>query len=102
MEQRDALFAIITALFEENDKALYKRIAALVVKIFVEVESSQFERRNDTILSILSKELDVKNFKLVRNFFNSSFYQNLKMFNLSDYLIDYGVRNDSVGFGEIL
>ena len=65
MEQRDALFGIITALFEENDKALYKRIAALVVKIFVEVENSQFERRLDTILNILSTELDIKNFEKV-------------------------------------
>jgi U3 small nucleolar RNA-associated protein 20 len=65
VEQRDALFGILTALFEENDKALYKRIAALVVKIFVEVENSQFERRLDTILNILSKELDIKNFEKV-------------------------------------
>ena len=51
------------ALFKDNEKQLHKRIAALLVKIFVEVEMEQFERRLDTTLEVLILELDVKKFK---------------------------------------
>ena len=51
------------ALFKDNEKQLHKRIAALLVKIFVEVEMEKFERRLDTILEVLILELDVKKFK---------------------------------------
>jgi len=52
-------------LFSDNDKQLHKRIAALLVKIFVEVEMDQFERRLSKVLPILVAELDVNKFKEV-------------------------------------
>lgn len=52
-------------LFNDNEKQLHKRIAALLVKIFVEVELDQFGRRLGIVLPILVSELDVKQFKEV-------------------------------------
>ena len=62
-------------LFNDNEKQLHKRIAALLVKIFVEVELDQFGRRLGTVLPILVSELDVKQFKEV---FIFDFYYDFK------------------------
>ena len=65
IEHQDALFQITASLFKDNEKPLHKRIAALLTKIFVEVEKQQFERRLDTVLEILSSEIDSKNYESV-------------------------------------
>jgi hypothetical protein len=45
-------------LFKDSDKPLHKRIAALLVKIFIEVEGQQFERRLGQIFEILLIEIE--------------------------------------------
>jgi hypothetical protein len=55
-------------LFNDNEKQLHKRIAALLVKIFVEVEMEQFERRLSKVLPILVTELDSIKFKEVHSY----------------------------------
>jgi U3 small nucleolar RNA-associated protein 20 len=62
LEKRDELFQITEALLKDSEKPLYKRIAALLVKIYVEVEQERFERRLDSILSILIEELNYDSF----------------------------------------
>lgn len=53
------------SLFKDNEKPLHKRIAALLIKIFVEVETQQFERRLDSVLEILMQELDTESLNKV-------------------------------------
>jgi hypothetical protein len=53
------------ALFKDQENPLHKRIAALLVKAFVEVETSQFERRFAQIIPVLADELDTNHFKQV-------------------------------------
>ncbi len=79
IEKRDSLFEIVTFLFNDHEKPLHKRIAALLTKIFIEVETNQFERRLDKFLTILLKEIDAVNFnqKLETNtnsLINEKFY----------------------------
>lgn len=56
---------ITLALFKDNNKPLHKRIAALLVKIFVEIECYQFERRLDQFLDFLYNEINFDNFSQV-------------------------------------
>jgi hypothetical protein len=65
IEQRDELFIISLALFKDENKPLHKRIAALLVKIFVEIEGNQFERRLEEVLKIISLEINFDHFNKV-------------------------------------
>ena len=65
IEQRDELFIISLALFKDENKPLHKRIAALLVKIFVEIEGNQFERRLEEVLKIISLEINFDHFNQV-------------------------------------
>ena len=65
IEEKDSLFKITVALINDQEKQLHKRIAALLIKIFVEVECEQFARRLDTVMPVLIFELDAKNYKQV-------------------------------------
>ena len=69
------------ALFKDQENPLHKRIAALLVKAFVEVETSQFERRFAQIIPVLADELDSNHFKQVK----LSFY--LISVNILHYLL---------------
>jgi hypothetical protein len=55
------MFLITIALFKDEAKPLHKRIAALLMKIFVEVEGNQFERRLDSVLDLICWEINFDN-----------------------------------------
>ena len=61
-EHKDDLFFITMSLFKDEAKPLHKRIAALLMKIFVEVEGNQFERRLDNVLDLICSEINFNNF----------------------------------------
>jgi hypothetical protein len=69
IEQRDNLFAIAKTWFEDEDKILHNRLGALLIKLFVDIEKQQFERRLNDIIPIMIKQLDKKNFDQVKFFF---------------------------------
>ena len=50
------------SLFKDEAKPLHKRIAALLMKICVEVEGNQFERRLDNVLDLICSEINFNNF----------------------------------------
>lgn len=56
---------IATALLKDDKKPLHKRIAALLMKIFVEVEGTQFERRLDSVLEMIINEINFENYTQV-------------------------------------
>lgn len=57
-EKKDHLFNITISLFKNDQKPLHKRIAALLVKLFVESEQERFEKRLEGVLKILENELN--------------------------------------------
>ena len=59
------MFFITLALFKDENKPLHKRIAALLIKIFVELEGNQFERRLGNVLDLIYSEIDFNNFTQV-------------------------------------
>lgn len=65
LEHRDALFEIARSLFVDHEKPLHKRIAALLVKLFVEIEKQQFDRRLVNVLEMLRNELDSQKYNSV-------------------------------------
>ena len=67
IEKRDDLFHITLAWFQDEERQLHKRIGALLVKLFVEVEKEAFDRRLSSTMPILRKELDSKNFEEVKD-----------------------------------
>ena len=68
MEQRDNLFSLTKAWFEDNEKVLHKRLGALLLKLFVDVEKQDFERRLNEIIPILISQLNKENFDEVKFF----------------------------------
>lgn len=62
IEQKDSLFKLTVALYDDNERALHKRIATLLVKIFIESEKEQFIRRlDDSFLNTILNEIDSNN-----------------------------------------
>lgn len=62
IEQKDSLYEMTKAWFDDDDKPLHKRIAALLIKIFVDVEKTQFERRLNDLIPLFEKQLNHENF----------------------------------------
>lgn len=52
------MFTITKTWFEDEDKSLHKRMAALLIKLFVDIEKQQFERRLPDVIPALLKNLD--------------------------------------------
>ena len=76
------------ALFKDESKPLHKRIAALLVKIFVEIEGNQFERRLDEVLKIISLEINFEQFNQVKTY---TFFLNIFLtINLTIIFQEYG------------
>jgi hypothetical protein len=65
-DEADTIFTITRTWFHDDDKALHKRIGALIVKIFVDIEKDKFERRLADFIPLLIKHLDKENFDEVR------------------------------------
>ena len=65
-EQRDSLFNLSLALLKDEDKCLHKRIAVLLVKVFVEVEGEKFVRRMDSVFSLILNEVNYEKYTNVR------------------------------------
>lgn len=61
-EARNALFNLTLALLKNDDKALHKRIACLLIKVFVDVEGTRFEPRLPAVLNLLITELNYDTF----------------------------------------
>lgn len=66
VEHRDALFEITRSLFCDHEKPLHKRIAALLTKLFIEIEKQQFDRHLVNVLDILKAELDSQSYNAVK------------------------------------
>lgn len=62
IEERDNLFTITKTWFEDEEKLLHNRLGTLLIKLFVDVEKQQFERRLKFIIPLLKKQLDKNNF----------------------------------------
>lgn len=76
IEQRNNLFSLTKAWFDDDDKVLHKRLGALLVKLFVDIEKQEFERRLHDMLPSLAKQLNKSYFDQVSLFvssFSSSF-----------------------------
>jgi U3 small nucleolar RNA-associated protein 20 len=57
IEQKDALFELNLQWLKDNDRPLHKRIATLLIKLFIEVEGQQFSRRLSAVLPLIVNEL---------------------------------------------
>ncbi|XP_004675815.1 PREDICTED: small subunit processome component 20 homolog isoform X2 [Condylura cristata] len=62
LEKRDWLFDMVTTWFKAK-KSLNRQLAALTCGLFAENEGVAFERRLDTVLPVIEKEIDPENFK---------------------------------------
>ncbi len=66
-EQRDSLFNLSLALLRDEEKCLHKRIAVLLVKVFVEVESEKFVKRMDSVFGLILNEINYEKYTKVRD-----------------------------------
>lgn len=64
-EQKDTLFNLTLVLLIDEEKALHKRIAILLIKVFVEVESEMFEKRLEKVFDLLINEINFEKFNMV-------------------------------------
>jgi hypothetical protein len=61
-DERHTLFKLTLALLGDGDKPLHKRVACLLLKVFVEVEGGRFETRLASLLAPLTAEIHFDTF----------------------------------------
>ena len=78
IEQRDTLFEITKSWFNDTEKVSHNRIGTLLIRIFIDSEKDQFDRRLNDIIPSLVKQLNKNNFDEVSHLptFNFDFYIN--------------------------